>query len=251
MENQSLEITDHGPASLPLLPGEILTKIMSLAMASDEPVFLWLFRNLIRVNRFYDSLLERAITKPFLTDPTLPQSQQHHFQDWVGVTGTCRRLRECGIPAFFREKSFVVPLHMLRGLLDGKIRSSNFDMAMDCIHKVVVPVNSVSNGTDFMQLRYYRRFTRLSAMTIRALDSPDQMLDETRQERPWSPDTPKQLHCLLRRLGLRVDITKLQLVVMAKQKSEVPELYQIMKREVYPALRALIERRKKPRVTPA
>ena len=237
MENKSIGITDDSPASLILLPGEILTKIMSLAMASDEPVFLWLFRNLIRVNRFYDSLLERAVTKPFLTDPELPQSQQQHFQDWVGVTGTCRRLRECGIPAFFREKNFVFPLHMLRGLLDGKIRSSNFDMAMDCIHKVVVPVNSVSNGTDFMQLRYYRRFTRLSAMTIRALDSPDRMLDGGWQERPWSQGAPKQLHRLLRRLGLRVDITKLQLVVMAKQDSEVLELFQIVEQEVYPALR--------------
>ena len=250
METKSLDNTDDSPASLALLPRELLTKIMSFAMASDMPVFLWLFRNLIRINRFYDSLLERAITKPFLTDPELPETQQQHLQDWVTVTGTCRRLREYGIPAFFRERSFVVPPHMLKDLLDGKIRSSNFDMAIDCIHKVEVPVGSVSRGASWMFLPKYHRFTRLSTLTIRVPDSRDQILDEGRRERPWSQETPRELHDLLRRLGLRVDITQLQLVVMAKEESKVPELIQIMKQKLYPLLRARIQRRANPVVTP-
>lgn len=246
MENKSPELTDDSPASLPLLPGELLIKIMSLAMASDVPVFLWLFRNLTRVNRFYDSLLERAVTKPYLTDPELPQDQQQHLQDWVSVTGTCRRLREFGIPAFFREKSFVVPPRMLGSLLDGRIRSSNFDMAMDCIHKVVVPV-SISL-TDYMSLPYYRRFTNLTAMTIRVPDSQNQILSDTRKDRSWPQEAPKELHRLLKRLGLQVDITKLQIIVMTKKESAARPFLERFEGEINPRLRTLIERMAKRRV---
>ena len=155
MENKSLEITNDSPASLHLLPGELLTKIMSFAMASDMPVFFWVFRNLTHIHCFKDLLEGRPYPKAFFrysSHATFPKSQQQHLLDWVRVTGTCRRLREYGIPAFFRTKTFVVPPRMLSGLLDGRIRSSNLDMAMDWIRKVVVPVNSVHKGTDFHDL---------------------------------------------------------------------------------------------------
>ena len=250
MENQSLEITNHVPASLLMLPGEILTKIMSFAMASDTPVFLWVFRNLSLSYCPYDWLNQRAATKRFWSDHTILQSQQQHLQDWISVTGTCRRLRECGIPAFFREKSFVVPPGMLRDLLDGKIRSSNFDMAMECIHKVVVPLNTGVDGMEFLILPEYHRFTRLSAMTIQAGDSPNRILDERRQDRPWPQETPEELHDLLRQLGLEIDITKLKLVVMVKKESSARVCMRFMKQEVYPFLRMMIELRTKPGVAP-
>ena len=245
MENKSLETNDDSPASVLLLPSELLTMIMSFAMASDVPVFFRLFRNLTPLSWFIDLLKQRGDTHAIF-----PESQQQHLLDWISVTGTCHRLRECGIPAFFREKSFVVPPRMLRGLLNGNIRSSNFDMAMDCIRKVVVPVDSFINGTDFMMLPKYHRFTRLSVMTIRALDSPDHILCDKRPERSWPQETPKELHNLLRQLGLRLDITKLKLVMMATKESVVLSLIDSMERGVYPLLRILIQRRAKPGVTP-
>ena len=244
MKNKSPEITDDGPASLPLLPGDLLMKIMSLAMASNVPVFLWLFQNL---NHIHDPT---DLYKPWIRDGTSLRSQQQHRRDWVSVTGTCRRLREYGIPAFFRTKSFVVPPRMLSGLLDGRIRSSTLDMAMDWISKIVVPVNSVINGTDFMILPKYHRFTRLSAMTIRALDSQNLIISDSMEDRPWPQETPKELHDLLRQLGLRVDTIKLKLVIMARAESVVPSLIESIERAVYPSLRTLIQRRAKSGLTP-
>ena len=263
MENKSLDTSDDSPASLPLLPGELLAKIMSFVMASDVPVFLWLFRNLDRTYCFKDLLEGRGDTRYLLEGKgdtrylfhdhrhhTFPQSQRQHLLDWICVTGTCRRLREYGIPAFFCTKSFVVPPRMLSGLLDGRIRSSSLDMAMDWIRRIVVPVNSVINGTDFMMLPKYHRFTRLSAMTIRALDSQNQILGGTRPEKPWPQETPKELHDLLRQLGLRIEMTKLKLVMMTKKESGVTPLFEDMERCVYPALRTLIQRRAKREAAP-
>ena len=185
MENKSLEITNDIPTSLLLLPSELLTKIMLFAMARDIPVFFWLFRNLTRFYCFHDLLNQRGDIRTFFPDPTFLQSQQQHLLDWVSVTGTCRRLREYGIPAFFREKSFVVPLGMLRDILDGIIRSSVLDMAMDWIRKVEIPVNPVINGIDFMFLPKYHRFTGLTVVTLRVLDSRDLILSDARPERPF------------------------------------------------------------------
>lgn len=242
------EITNDGSAFLLLLPSEILTEIMSFAMASDVPVFFWVFRDLN--DTFEDLLKQRGDSKTLPRFYIFPESQHQHLLDWVGVTGTCRRLREYGIPAFFREKSFLVPPRMLRGLLDGGIRSSNFDMAMDCIRKVVVPVDSFINGSDFMMLPKYHRFTRLRTITVRALDSRYEILDDKRREKPWPQETPKELHDLLRQLGLRVDITRLKLVIMASEESVVPSLIESMEQGIYPLLRTLIHRRAKPGVAP-
>ena len=251
MENKSLGITDDSPAFLPLLPGEILTRIMTFAMASDEPVFLWLFRNLTRIECFYPLQQQRGDAKQFYLDPTFPESQQKHLLDWVSVTGTCHRLGECGIPAFFRAKSFVVPPDMLQGLLDGKIRSPNFDLAMDSICKVVVPLRSLYSGSDFMILPKYHRFARLSAMTIRAPDTRENMLGKLKSvEALLQKETPKELHDLLRQLGLRLDITKLKLIVMGWKSLAVTEIIEGMEQAVYPVLRILIQRRAKPGVAP-
>ena len=253
MENQSLEITNDSPASLLFLAGELLTKIMSFAMASDMPVFLWVFRNLTHIHCFKDLLEGRQYSRTLFHHPshaTFPKSQQQHLLDWVRVTGTCHRLREYGIPAFFRTKSFVVPARMLNGLLDGRIRSSNLDMAMDWIRKIEVPINCVSKGSDFLILPKYHRFAGLSAMTIRVPDSQNRILWDSGRERPWPQETPQELHNLLKQLGLRLDITKLKLVMMATRESVVPSLIESMERGVYPLLRILIQRRAKPGVTP-
>ena len=255
MENNSLEIANHSPASrLQLLPGELLTEIMSYAMASDEPVFFWLFRNLTRSYRFYDLQQQRGYNKSYNTrSRVLPESQQQHLLAWLSVTGICHRLRECGIPAFFREKSFVVPPSMLRNILDGKVQSSYLDLAMDCIRKVVVPVRSFCSGSDFMILPKYHRFSRLSAMTIRAPDEQELIPDEWMKEKLWplmETPTPKELHDVLRQLGLRLDITKLKLEIEDHEKSLVPSLIETIEQWVYPALRTLIQQRAKLGVAP-
>ena len=254
MENKSLDITNDSPASLHLLPGELLTKIMSFAMASDVPVFLWLFRNRACFHCVYDFQPHCVHPRTLFPDRRFSGSQQQHYLDWISVTSTCRRMRECGIPAFFREKRFLVPPRMLRDLLDGKVRSSNLDLAMGYVRKVVVPLRSLINGSDFMILPKYHRFPGLSAMTIRPSNVREDLLYDWELEKLWlQKETPKELHDLLRQLGLRVDITKLKLETVAPvapDESVSPSLIEDFEKFVYPALRTLIQQRTKLGVVP-
>ena len=97
---------------------------------------------------------------------SLLENQKEHYFDWLSVTSTCRRPRDCEKPTFSREKEFFVPPIMPRALRDGKIRSSSFDVATDCIHNIVVPVSSFMYATNFMILPKYHHFVRLSTLTI-------------------------------------------------------------------------------------
>ena len=256
MENTSLKVTNDSPAcrvQLLSLPGELLAKIMAFAMASDVPVYLWLFRNIARDSSFAQKNRDTKLYLPVDLSPTckdFPTYQERHLLDWLCVTGTCHRLRRIGMPAFFREKEFLIPPTMLRGLQDGTIRSSNLDMAKDCIREVVVPVSNFVNGTGFMSLPKCHHFTRLSTLTILAPSDERRILQRHVKDKARPQEPPKELRDLLGQLGLRINEIKLRLVIVADTKSDVTSVIDSMERGVYPLLRTLIQRRVKSRVVP-
>ena len=252
MEKCSLVATKKrsaSPTQLLSLPYELLCEIMTFTMASETLVYFWPFLDIARYLNLCGMGQERGyatpseIKSPYLPNSRCPESQREHHLDWLMATGTCHRLRECGRPAFFRDKVFIIPPITLRVLLDGKARSSNFDMAMHWIHEIVVPASKFLSGTDFMILPKYHRFTRLRTLTIWAPASADSILEAHERDRPWPQVPPKELLILLGQLGLRVNDIKVKLIIIAKGKSEVPSIIDNMEESVYPQLQTLIRRR--------
>lgn len=238
------------PVRLDTLPGELLSKILTFAMASDVPVYFWLFMNFTRDVRSHTNkgghMFPSQPTGAFLHDVSLPENQKEHYLDWRIVTSISHDLRSYGEPAFFHSKTFIIPPTMLRVLQDSKARSSNFDMAIERIQHIAVPVSNFVNGSDFITLPKYHFFTRLSTLTIRAPDSTGRILDAYAWDRQWPRETPMELLELLRRLGLRVDRIEVKLVVIEKEEDEVPLCIDNLERGVYPLLRTLVRRRAKP-----
>ena len=129
---------------------------------------------------------------------------------------------------------FVITLATLRVLLDGKARSSNFDIAMDWIHAIVAPVGKLISGTDFMILPKYHRFTRLRTLTIKAPASAESILQAHPWDKSWPQVPPKELIILLEQLGFRVNDFNVKLIMIAKEKSEVASIIDSMERSVCP-----------------
>lgn len=224
-------------------------------MASDAPVYFWLFLQFSRTGNFYDAAndkcleQERLHTRPEWCRTTSPldECQEEHYSDWRIVTGTCHRLRECGMSAFFSEKVFIIPPGMVQTLWDGKVRSPSFEMAANCIQKVVAPIDSYGNATAWMALPKYHQFKRLTTLTIDTPYSAQRIIDGHKWLRPWPREPPTKLLNLLARLGLRVNEIQLRLIVRAKEESEVPSTTQGLERRVfYPLIRSLNRRRAKP-----
>ena len=182
------KIASTSSPSLSTLPGEIISEILQFTMQSEEPLYIWLFPGLkhsavqgINILSGYD----------FRCPPRYPsrsvfEKQEQHFSDWRSVTSTCRRFRDYGIPAFFREKRFVIPCRLFRMLYCtefwdmGKVRLWRNDQGrylnvMECIQNIIVPtVAGPFFGLDELP-RY--DLTSLASITIWA---EDELEEETK-----------------------------------------------------------------------
>lgn len=245
------------------LPGEVLSRIMTYMMVSGTPVYFWLYLQFSRNGKFQEAEKERLahskVPRPRRTlwIQNLPENQREHYLDWRAATSTSRRLRECGTPAFFRQKEFIVPTTMLQALQEDEVRSSTFDMAVNSIEDIVVPIDNFVSSTSFIALPKYHHFKRLKTLTIDAGSSVKRIMDGTVYRpspklegsryiapRPLAP--PKELLDLLARLGLRHDQIELRLIATVREDSEVDSIVNCIVRKIYPDLRLLIRRRAKP-----
>ena len=132
-----------------------------------------------------------------------------------------------------------------------RIQSSTYDMAVDRIENILVPIDNFITAANFIALPKYHHFTRLKTLTIDAGSSVRSILDSQSFHGAWSIEPtryppPEELLDLLARLGLRPNKTELRLVTRSKDVSEVNSLIRSLERNVYPVLRLLIWRRAEP-----
>ena len=242
------------PAGLDTLPGEVLTKILTFTMASDTPVYFWLYLQSSRNREYLRAGMEESLKSQAYwfqrssRSPALPANQVEHHSDWCIATSVSRRMRESGVPAFFRHKTFIVPPDMLADLQESKIRVSIIGCAVDRIENIMVPIDNFTLASNFIILPRYHHFTRLKTLTIQAGSSVRRILDSQSFHGAWSIEPtlyplPEELLDMLARLGLRLSETELRLVARNIDVSEVDSLIKNMERNVYPFLRLFIWRR--------
>lgn len=254
-------MTKTDPASsrgLCSLPVELLSEIMTFAMASDTPVYFWLYLKYSRNSMIREA--ERArlrsrqscISSPVWME-MMPKSQKKHYSDWRAATSTCHALKKSAISAFFRQKSFVIPPWMLAELRDGKVRSSSFDKAVEKIENVVVPVYTFTRSTDFIALPKYHHFRKLKTLTFDGGFNVEDIMSGELYDISWkeyiapSPvQPPQEFLNLLALLGLRLDQIEFRFLLRIKDESVAQSIFRSLEENVYPVLRVLIARRAKP-----
>ena len=149
MQLKNTKIAPASSASLSTLPGEILSQILQLTMQNEEPIYSWLFPGL-NCSADWGKNKNGSAFPPWYPSTFGFDNQKEHFSDWSCVTSTCRPFRDHGIPAFFREKRFVVPCRMLRVLGranywdNGKAKVWSDDQGrylnfIECIHHIIIP----------------------------------------------------------------------------------------------------------------
>lgn len=183
----------------------------------------------------------------------MPENQREHYADWRAATSTCRALRPCGISTFFREKVFVIPPLMLGDLRDGKVQSSAFDMAVENIENVVVPVANLTVSTGFIALPKYHHFKQLKTLTFDAGSSTAEIISGTVYDTsskyykaPSPVQPPQEFLDLLASLGLRLDQIEFRFLLRIKEESKAQLIFRSLEKDIYPILRVLIRRRAKP-----
>lgn len=232
------------------LPGELLAKVMEFTVASDEPVDLWHFLQWTLSPEHQET---ESGKQPWsfvygMQCMSLPADQVEHYIDWIGVTETCRRMRDFGKPAFFRGKRFIIPLDMLRDLHKGKIHSTSFNMAKTHIRHVEVPVNEFDPSmwaTDFMLLPKYHHFASLKSLTIHAAENGRDNLEIDSGSDIRRHALPKKLLDLLGQLGLRVDHLRIAITVSAREESRVPLMIGVVAKSVHSCLKIRLKQKTK------
>ncbi|KAI4205426.1 MAG: hypothetical protein LQ350_000469 [Teloschistes chrysophthalmus] len=220
--------------SILLLPGEILTKIMSFAVASNEPFHLEMFIKMARDPQRYQAEKERPLTQKRYDwvdtkeeydrrNPTsapalsrawwfdlLPATQHEHYLDRLMVNGTSRALRECGKPAFFREKLLILSSHFLVALREGKVnRMRPFDrtLIISCVQDIVVPIPGQSSLTTWIMLHKYHFLENLKTLTVYTPLNSENVIQLHPSEKMVVASPPEALLATLKSLGLRADLT--------------------------------------------
>ncbi|KAL8813752.1 MAG: hypothetical protein Q9200_000005 [Gallowayella weberi] len=205
------------------LPGETFEIVMAFAMASEKPAQLWRFIDLVRDSQKYACVDRSAWTytdsfKRIWWLDRLPNTQREHYLDWVLVNRTCHLFRQCGRPAFFREKDFSVSrrsLDVLRDLDDAGTTSEDLVLAKDCVRKLVTPIEG-SYPLEALKLRGLRLFRQIRSLSIcvpivyRMGRISVPILEESAVEKQSFPVTKfgrqsKELGDLLDVLGVNVD----------------------------------------------
>ncbi|KAI4174334.1 MAG: hypothetical protein LQ346_008252 [Caloplaca aetnensis] len=141
------------------LPGEILTEILALTMASNEPADLRLFIDVLR-----DPEMEADGACPNVR----LRVQTEHWLDWMFVTGTCRLFKCYGKTAFFREKSFTISTQCIQAL-DRVVASNRIStdllVARVCVGNIVAPIAGIRINA-WQMLPKLHFFERLRCLRI-------------------------------------------------------------------------------------
>ncbi|KAL8806803.1 MAG: hypothetical protein Q9182_001063 [Xanthomendoza sp. 2 TL-2023] len=142
-------------------------------MASEKPAQLWLFIDLTRESEQYGCLdpSDRKCTHSsgkFWRFDRLPDSQRKHYLDWVLVNRTSRLFRQCGRPAFFREKDFSVSRRffgVLQDLEGAGATNENLALAKACVRHLVTPIE-MTYSTELWKLQNLRQFRQIRSLRI-------------------------------------------------------------------------------------
>ena len=219
-----------------LLPGELLSKILTFVVASDTPVEFSLFPNF---NFDYDS--REYYTKEAQSGClSLPTKQREHHQDWICMSMTSHRFRQYGLPAFFREKTFIVPADMLRTpCTRDKERFKSLLIAKESIRHIIV-ICLISESYDYLCLKNCHDFTSLASMTIWAPKYCARLLVESDRIKFWPIDMPEEFRDLLMKTGLRMNDIEIKLVICAKSEEWFKRIMDHIRDITYTRLRASI-----------
>ena len=224
------------------LPNELFATIMESFMRSNQPVFFWLFRDILESPEF--EIQQRAgrahRNAPETWKYALPRSQRGHFLDWLYVTSTCQLFRKVGQAAFFTEKNFIIPPSTLRALQQDRHRSRNMDLAKTHIRHVRIPITSFQYKCDLGPIPTCNRFAQLQTLTLVTPDSPHLILENYVKRKVWPRTSPDELVSLLFGLGLRSDGIRLGLSFVAPSERDVLQQEGLMESEGYSVLRELV-----------
>ena len=217
------------------LPGELLSKILTFAVANDAPVYFWLFPNL---NFEFDEW-KYYVKKVQSGSLRIPRNQREHHRDWLGMTMTSRRFRQYGLPAFFREKTFIVPANMLRPYTagTGTKRSKGLFLAKESIRHIIVTCR-IDNSVDFPSLKDCHELRSLASMTIWAPQTHDKLLYGLDYSELWPTDMPEEFLDLLKKTGVRVNDIEVKLVIRARFEGMVESQMDRIRDVTYTQLRA-------------
>ena len=193
-------------ATLASLPGEILTEIVTLTLASENLVNLERFVKMGR--ELGKKRLKRNGQRPLALWTSrrwwlenLPLSQHEHLKDWYFVNSTCRRWRAFGKQLFYAHKRFIIAPHFLEELESNGWPSGNLNFAKAEIRDVqaLLPYGEALRGLS----RYYV-FPSLQRLNIKFLTSLKKFM---------AIQLPEYLLDYLKAVGLRVDELHMDLVV--------------------------------------
>ena len=196
------------PLNLLSLPDELLIYIMTFAMASESPVYLWLFPGLSTSNPFLKALRRKTVHKDLIPSwkNALPVDQREHWLDWITATGICQQIRTFGLPTFFQQKPFVIPRTMLQEMRTGELRRSYFDIARQHIRRVIVTIDSIGDCAEFLHSPQYHHFTQLRSLIVWTPSTPHRAVTRYVYLRDFPRAIPDELAGLLCRLGWKVEV---------------------------------------------
>ncbi|KAL9126575.1 MAG: hypothetical protein Q9217_004389 [Psora testacea] len=215
--------------SLLTLPDEILSKVLALVSASKVPVHLQHFLDVgQKLGESCSTVVSASIEDRFLDE--LHMSQKEHYLDWIMANGVCRRLRACGLEAFFSTKSFMIALPLLKSIEDESVTNLSSDSraaVLSSIRHVIVPLPTYSVASHVTRLPVYNAFQRIRILSLQPAIRDDSDLFQfleivaTYPRRPPGPylrivkqhPAPQDLVNLLQGIGLDVARFKVNLLV--------------------------------------
>lgn len=193
-------------ATLASLPGEILTEIVALTVASENLVDLERF---VRMGQELEKKrLRRAGQRPLAVSTSrrwwfdhLPPSQLEHLKDWLFVNSTCRRWRAFGKQLFYAHKLFIIRPDFLDHLESNDWPYGDLKSAKVEIRAIQAPI---PHGGALWRLPRYHLFPSLQRLNIKL---------PTSRRKLMAIKLPDYLLGHLRTVGLRVDELQMDLVV--------------------------------------
>ena len=145
------------------LPAELLQKILDFVMLCDTPLCLDDFSNAAKKRR--NQSVEFG-----LLDAHLEKGQQSHLQDWRLVLGTCKRMRQIGLKAFFTTKTFAMTPSTFEQLQKRQIVGLSIDHqeeAINSMKSILLAFSSVGLASSFLKLpRLISTFQAIARLDI-------------------------------------------------------------------------------------
>lgn len=152
---------------------------------------------------------------------------------------TCHRFRQYGLPAFFRENTFIVPASMLRRQYipnTSKERAKSLFLAMETIRHIIVTCRN-GNSVDFLCLHHCHEFISLESTTFWAPQYHEKLHHGLDYSELWPTDMPEEFLDLLMKMGLRVNDIEVKLLICARFESMIERYMDRIRDATYTQLR--------------